>query len=304
MNVIIVLMIHYKFPQIYLVDDPSNSFLSESDLQLTLEALVRMCHSRQAPEGLVPLIDALRLKHDLLASERLAGGSSLSGTNSALAAGPSLHFHSGVTQARDFSDPPALQEKTEVLLREWIQMYHSPTAGQGSASAFQHFVKQMNLHGILKTDDLITRCAAAYGSGFLTSLFGIVSLIAWLWVLIWSVNHFMHDFLYFRFFRICISMCRDLCVRSILEQGQGPSPTYVRSKCFQNLDAFVRLIALLVKHSGEATNPTTKINLLNKVRQVKTSIWVRGCMFWNIRAKFFESLFSKTKTFLNATQSY
>ncbi|XP_042855455.1 CCR4-NOT transcription complex subunit 1-like isoform X4 [Penaeus japonicus] len=210
--------------QIYLVDDPSNSFLSESDLQLTLEALVRMCHSRQAPEGLVPLIDALRLKHDLLASERLAGGSSLSGTNSALAAGPSLHFHSGVTQARDFSDPPALQEKTEVLLREWIQMYHSPTAGQGSASAFQHFVKQMNLHGILKTDDLITR-----------------------------------------FFRICISMCRDLCVRSILEQGQGPSPTYVRSKCFQNLDAFVRLIALLVKHSGEATNPTTKINLLNKV---------------------------------------
>lgn len=61
-------------------------------------------------------------------------------------------------------------------------------------------------------------------------------------------------------------MCRDLCVRSILEQGQGPSPTYVRSKCFQNLDAFVRLIALLVKHSGEATNPTTKINLLNKVK--------------------------------------
>lgn len=77
-------------------------------------------------------------------------------------------------------------------------------------------------------------------------------------------------FFHSRFFRICISMCRDLCVRSILEQGQGPSPTYVRSKCFQNLDAFVRLIALLVKHSGEATNPTTKINLLNKVRQVKS----------------------------------
>lgn len=78
----------------------------------------------------------------------------------------------------------------------------------------------------------------------------------------------------FRFFRICISMCRDLCVRSILEQGQGPSPTYVRSKCFQNLDAFVRLIALLVKHSGEATNPTTKINLLNKVRKRPTVLWV------------------------------
>lgn len=210
--------------QVYLVDDPSNTIVTEADLQLTLEALVRMCHSRQAPDGLVALIDALRMKHDLLAGERLASGNSLSGTSNPLAAGPSLHFHSGVTQARDFQDPSALQEKTEVLLREWIQMYHSPTAGQGSASAFQHFVKQMNLHGILKTDDLITR-----------------------------------------FFRICITMCRDLCVRSIMEQGQGPSPTYVRSKCFQNLDAFVRLIALLVKHSGEASNPTTKINLLNKV---------------------------------------
>lgn len=210
--------------QVYLIDDPGNAVLSESDLQLTLEALVRLCQSRQAPEGLVGLIEALRMKHDLIAGERMAGGNTLNSTNNPLAPGPSLHFHSGVTQARDFQDPPALQEKTEVLLREWIQMYHSPTAGQGSASAFQHFVKQMNLHGILKTDDLITR-----------------------------------------FFRICISMCRDLCVRSILEQGQGSTQTYVRSKCFQNLDAFVRLIALLVKHSGEASNPTTKINLLNKV---------------------------------------
>lgn len=210
--------------QVYLVDDPSSSVINEADLQNTLEALVRLCHCRQAPEGLMALIDALRMKHDLLAEERLTSGNSLGGTSTPLPAGASLHFHSGVTQARDFQDPPALQEKTEVLLREWIQMYHSPTAGQGSGSAFQHFVKQMNLHGILKTDDLITR-----------------------------------------FFRICITMCRDLCVRSIMEHGQGPPPPYVRGKCFQNLDAFVCLIALLVKHSGEATNPTTKINLLNKV---------------------------------------
>lgn len=141
----------------YLIDDPSSSVLSETDLQLTLEALVRLCHSRQGPEGLIALIEALRMKHDLLSGERIAGSNSLSSLNNPISAGPSLHFHSGVTQARDFQDPPALQEKTEVLLREWITMYHSPSAGQGSASAFQHFVKQMNLHGILKTDDLITR---------------------------------------------------------------------------------------------------------------------------------------------------
>uniref|UniRef100_A0A8C2SE93 CCR4-Not complex component Not1 C-terminal domain-containing protein n=1 Tax=Capra hircus TaxID=9925 RepID=A0A8C2SE93_CAPHI len=51
------------------------------------------------------------------------------------------------------------------------------------------------------------------------------------------------------------------------EQQHNPAanPTMIRAKCYHNLDAFVRLIALLVKHSGEATNTVTKINLLNKV---------------------------------------
>ena len=39
----------------------------------------------------------------------------------------------------------------------------------------------------------------------------------------------------------------------------------VRAKCFHTLDAFVRLIALLVKHSGDQQNTITKVNLLNKV---------------------------------------
>ena len=36
-------------------------------------------------------------------------------------------------------------------------MYHSPAAGKDSTKAFTIFVQQMNLHGLLKTDDLITR---------------------------------------------------------------------------------------------------------------------------------------------------
>jgi len=39
----------------------------------------------------------------------------------------------------------------------------------------------------------------------------------------------------------------------------------VRAKCFHTLDAYVRLITLLVKHSGETQNTVTKVNLLNKV---------------------------------------
>ena len=38
-----------------------------------------------------------------------------------------------------------------------------------------------------------------------------------------------------------------------------------RAKCFNTLDAYCRLIALLVRHSGDASNNVTKINLLNRV---------------------------------------
>lgn len=85
----------------------------------------------------------------------------------------------------------------------------------------------MHQQGILKTDDLITR-----------------------------------------FFRLCTEMCVEISYRAQAEQQHNPaaSAAIIRAKCYHNLDAFVRLIALLVKHSGEATNTVTKINLLNKVR--------------------------------------
>ena len=83
----------------------------------------------------------------------------------------------------------------------------------------------MHQHGILKTDDLITR-----------------------------------------FFRLCTEMCVDLCYRALADQQS--TPTITRAKCFHTLDAFVRLIALLVKHSGDASNTVTKINLLNKVLRI------------------------------------
>ncbi len=71
------------------------------------------------------------------------------------------------------------------------------------------------------------------------------------------------DDLITRFFRLCTEMCVDLCYRALGEQSH--SPTLIRAKCFHTLDAFVRLIGLLVKHSGDTANTVTKINLLNKV---------------------------------------
>lgn len=168
--------------------------------------------------------------------------------------GPNFMMHSGISQASEYDDPPGLREKAEYLLREWVNLYHSAAAGRDSTKAFSAFVGQVNKHspacgpiskmncavnyfsprpppqmhqqGILKTDDLITR-----------------------------------------FFRLCTEMCVEISYRAQAEQQHNPaaSAPIIRAKCYHNLDAFVRLIALLVKHSGEATNTVTKINLLNKV---------------------------------------
>ncbi|XP_046333509.2 CCR4-NOT transcription complex subunit 1-like isoform X5 [Haliotis rufescens] len=197
--------------QRFCIDDKHNSSVSEADFYNTIEALGAIAsRSRQHPEGLSTLIEIIRQNSDGGLLDRTPGG-------------PTSMMQSGISQAREFDDPPGLNEKTEYLLREWVNMYHSPAAGRDSTKAFSAFVQQMHQQGILKTDDLITR-----------------------------------------FFRLCTEMCVDLCYRALSEQTHT-SPTLIRAKCFHTLDAFVRLIALLVKHSGDTTNTVTKINLLNKV---------------------------------------
>jgi len=83
----------------------------------------------------------------------------------------------------------------------------------------------MNVQGILKSDDIITR-----------------------------------------FFRLSTQMMVELSYRLIPDSTV--SPTALRAKLFHTIDAYVKLIVLLVKHSGDATAITTKTNLLNKVMQL------------------------------------
>lgn len=84
------------------------------------------------------------------------------------------------------------------------------------------FINKMNMYGILKTDDMITR-----------------------------------------FIRQGTQFCIELSYRNLNDPqiSQGVAKT----KIFQCIDAYVRLIALLVRHSGDVGNPNMKINLLNKV---------------------------------------
>lgn len=80
----------------------------------------------------------------------------------------------------------------------------------------------MNVQGILKSDDIITR-----------------------------------------FFRISTQMMVELWYRQ--NPDQTLSPAAIRSKLFHTIDAYVKLVVLLIKHSGDTNALTTKTNLLNKV---------------------------------------
>lgn len=62
-----------------------------------------------------------------------------------------------------------------------------------------------------------------------------------------------------RFFRLSTQMVVELCYRMIPETNQSNSST-IRNKVFHTLDAYVKLIALLVKHSGDSSNTSTKVN--------------------------------------------
>ena len=79
---------------------------------------------------LMALIETIRSKNDGGLLDRAPGG-------------PTSMMHSGISQAREFDDPPGLHEKTEYLLREWVNMYHSPAAGRDSTKAFSAFVGQV-----------------------------------------------------------------------------------------------------------------------------------------------------------------
>lgn len=47
---------------------------------------------------------------------------------------------------------------------------------------------------------------------------------------------------------------------------QSITASMARAKCYHTMDAFVKLVVVLVRYSGDASNTITKVNLLNKVK--------------------------------------
>ncbi|XP_046976723.1 CCR4-NOT transcription complex subunit 1 isoform X2 [Vanessa cardui] len=204
--------------QLYLVDDRNNLYATESDLYHTTETLVRMMsHSRQPPpEGLATLIETIRINQD---------PSTYLGERSPL--GPTAHIHNGILQvrARDYEDPPGLQEKTENLLREWRNVLLSPLTEIEIGQNFNIYVHRMNMNGILKSDDMITR------------FFRIAT-------------------------QMCIENVYQLLTEDRMNPPPVPPK---REKYYAICDSFIKLVSLLIKNTADGGNPTPKLNLLNKI---------------------------------------
>lgn len=74
--------------QLFLIEDRSNQFVSESDFANTIEMLAKIAtHTRQPPEGVTNVIELLRQGHDqsVFFGDRAP-------------AGPSVHIHNGILQ--------------------------------------------------------------------------------------------------------------------------------------------------------------------------------------------------------------
>lgn len=197
-----------KLLQLYFLDDRSLVMVQDGDFHNTITILERLAQHNNGPEALINLLETLRNQQD----------QSVHLTDRAIH-GPTSYIHSGMLQARssgDIEEPAGFIERSEYLLKDWITIYHTQGVNRDPIKSFSNFVNKMNIYGILKGDEALTR-----------------------------------------FFRHATQMCIDVTYRN--------DPALNNTKIFKYIDPYVRLIALLVKHSGESSNSTTKLNLLNKV---------------------------------------
>lgn len=118
--------------------------LQETDVSLIVSALVKVGKSTQSAQ----IIHEITVALETLRSHQMHAENSVFIPPQARSQPIDFSNHT------DHSDADFL-EKTERLLREWIQMFYSPN--HDINKFFTVYVQQMNMHGILKTDDSITR---------------------------------------------------------------------------------------------------------------------------------------------------
>uniref|UniRef100_A0A1I7U3B8 CNOT1_HEAT domain-containing protein n=1 Tax=Caenorhabditis tropicalis TaxID=1561998 RepID=A0A1I7U3B8_9PELO len=125
-------------------------------------------------------------------------------------------------------DDSEMTSKVEVIMREWISLCYSPTGLRSPQESLAQMIQLMHEQGVLATDEKITQ-----------------------------------------FFRLCVENCVDISVRIMKSEqiANGLPTTMIRHRCYYTLDAFVKLMALMIRHSdnGQSQN---KINLLKKLLNI------------------------------------
>lgn len=98
--------------QLYLVDERLSQVISENDLQHTINMLISIQNLRRdAPANLGSLIEMFRYAHDpTQLTDQPANG-------------PLTLIHAGMLQVRNREFEESVFDKTEFLLREWVNAY-------------------------------------------------------------------------------------------------------------------------------------------------------------------------------------
>ncbi|THD26199.1 CCR4-NOT transcription complex subunit 1 [Fasciola hepatica] len=147
---------------------------------------------------------------------------------------PISALYAGCSQAREFDDPPTLQEKVELLMRNWVEIYQSPR--QRDANTIDALLAQLVQIGVLANMDNLTRFLR------LATIFVVERALKQLKLQDQQQQHALQ----------------------MPPVGSGLSVTRVAA--YIELDAYTRLISIVIKRGGvQAEQPNFKVVLLNKV---------------------------------------
>uniref|UniRef100_A0A158PCA6 DUF3453 domain-containing protein n=1 Tax=Angiostrongylus cantonensis TaxID=6313 RepID=A0A158PCA6_ANGCA len=126
-------------------------------------------------------------------------------------------------------EEPGMSDKVEIILREWIGLCYTPMAQRNPKEALFQMIVMMHEHGVLSGDEKISQ-----------------------------------------FIRMCTEMCVDVSLRLLKTDATSPvnQSNIVRQRCYYTLDAFVKLMALMVKYSDGGNT----IALLKKILHTITSV--------------------------------
>ncbi|TNN05691.1 CCR4-NOT transcription complex subunit 1 [Schistosoma japonicum] len=219
--------------------------LNEYDLWSTLEALRNrvsfLNNSLSTPSLTDPL--SLRLR---LACARVRGLLDLGlMEQSPLFCNPSCTIgalYAGCSQAHEFDDPPNLQEKVELIMRNWVEIYQSPK--QRDPATIDALLSQLTQIGVLPSINNSTRFLR------LATIFVIERALKQL--------------------KLEEQQQQQPQVPNGASGGSNFSsnPAINRVAAYVELDAYARLVSILINQLGETPQgeyPNAKVALLNKV---------------------------------------